>query len=108
LYYGGSSPHHDGQQWTDSGTMPRKTVENLKRLGLRDQDMMMVPMLALRSSVEIVNIFIDYDRNRIACIIVSRPYIPELAKQIDSIIIFYLIDFILFYIFIYLFITANQ
>jgi len=40
-----------------SGIMPRKTVENLKRLGLRDQDMMMVPMLALRSSIEIANIF---------------------------------------------------
>jgi len=43
------------------GAMPGPTVENLSRLGLKAQDMLTVSMIALRSSIEIVNAFLDYD-----------------------------------------------
>jgi len=43
------------------GAMPRQTVENLSRLGLKGQNMLTIAMIALRSSIEIVNAFIDYD-----------------------------------------------
>jgi len=48
--------------------MLRKTVENLKKLVyflLKNQNMIMVSIITLRSSIEIVNAFIDYDRKNI-------------------------------------------
>lgn len=44
------------------GAMPLRTVNNLKTLGLSKSDMLTISMIALRSSIEIANAFIDYDR----------------------------------------------
>jgi hypothetical protein len=44
------------------GVMPRSTVENLSKLGIRGKDLITISMSALRSSIEIVNAFINYDR----------------------------------------------
>lgn len=44
------------------GAMPEKTKANLKALGLGNNDMMTISLIALRSSIEIVNAFIDYDK----------------------------------------------
>jgi len=43
------------------GVMPRSTAENLKTLGLKKNDILTIALNVLRSSVEIANIFIDYD-----------------------------------------------
>ncbi|XP_076230185.1 uncharacterized protein LOC143175332 [Nomia melanderi] len=43
------------------GAMPNKTVKNLKTLKFQEKDLMTVSMIALRSSIEIANAFIDYD-----------------------------------------------
>lgn len=43
------------------GAMPRDTVENLKILGLKKNDILTIALNVLRSSIEIANIFIDYD-----------------------------------------------
>jgi len=43
------------------GAMPGQTVENLSRLGMKIQDMLTVSMIALPSSIEIANAFLDYD-----------------------------------------------
>lgn len=43
------------------GAMPRSTMEDLKILGLGRKDAITIALNALRSSIEIANIFIDYD-----------------------------------------------
>ncbi|KAH0945282.1 hypothetical protein HN011_010811 [Eciton burchellii] len=42
--------------------MPRSTVENLSKLDIRGKDLITISMTVLRSSIEIANAFIDYDR----------------------------------------------
>ncbi|KAH0944389.1 hypothetical protein HN011_001680 [Eciton burchellii] len=42
------------------GAMPRSTMENLSKLGIRGNDLITISMSALRSSIEIANAFIDY------------------------------------------------
>ncbi|CAK9834503.1 Retrovirus-related Pol polyprotein from type-2 retrotransposable element R2DM [Anthophora retusa] len=46
------------------GAMPKSTKENLKRLGLKQKDMLTASLIALRSSLEMANMFIDYDHTR--------------------------------------------
>ena len=46
------------------GAMPTKTQENLKALGMKKKDMVTISLMALRSSLEISNAFLDYDRIR--------------------------------------------
>lgn len=46
------------------GALPRITQENMKLLGLNKQDALTAPMIALRSSIEMANEFIDYDHTR--------------------------------------------
>ncbi|CAK9799114.1 Retrovirus-related Pol polyprotein from type-2 retrotransposable element R2DM [Anthophora plagiata] len=43
------------------GAMPKCTKNNLKRLGLRKDNMLTASLIALRSSIEMANLFIDYD-----------------------------------------------
>lgn len=44
------------------GAIPAKTRANLKKLRFNKQEMITISMIALRSSLEIANAFIDYDR----------------------------------------------
>lgn len=44
------------------GAIPNKTASALKELGLTKADLLTVSMIALRTSIEIANGFIDYDR----------------------------------------------
>lgn len=46
------------------GAMPTRTQENLRSLGLRKEDMVTISLIALRSSLEMANAFIDYERIR--------------------------------------------
>ncbi|CAK9834605.1 Retrovirus-related Pol polyprotein from type-2 retrotransposable element R2DM [Anthophora retusa] len=46
------------------GAMPKCTQKNLKRLGLSNKDMLTASLIALRSSIEMANAFIDYDHIR--------------------------------------------
>lgn len=43
------------------GAMPRETIANLKTLGMRKSDMLTISLMALRSSIEMANAFLDYD-----------------------------------------------
>ncbi|XP_017794406.1 PREDICTED: uncharacterized protein LOC108575978 [Habropoda laboriosa] len=43
------------------GAMPKDTKENMKVLGLKANHMLTVSLIALRSSIEMANQFIDYD-----------------------------------------------
>jgi len=43
------------------GAIPKQKVKNFSRLGLKGQDILTISMIALRSSIEIANAFIDYD-----------------------------------------------
>lgn len=43
------------------GTIPKETVENLKKLKIKSKDILTISMIALRSSIEMANAFIDYD-----------------------------------------------
>lgn len=44
------------------GAIPGNTKENLRKLGLKMHDLITISIIALRSSIEIANAFIDYDR----------------------------------------------
>lgn len=46
------------------GAIPKATREGLQKIGLTRKDLLTISLIALRSSIEIANAFMDYDDNR--------------------------------------------